>query len=145
MHEESQREILGMPVWPVLRANLWHATSVEASAGIIGEGMIRFGNEGVGYTNGFCRMNGGISLFDFSNSLEDIAPHWPPPCRERAGSSPALLLLGRRREAHQSGHPEASAATTSNPRSVSVKPLTHRAQVKRTAPAVDCAALARRP
>jgi hypothetical protein len=76
MYEESQREILSMPVWPMLRGNLWHATSVEASAGIIGEGVIRLGNEGVGYTNGFCRMNGWISLFDFSNSLEDIASQW---------------------------------------------------------------------
>lgn len=41
MHEEDQREIEAMGVWPVLRGNLWHATSVAKSAGIIKDSEIR--------------------------------------------------------------------------------------------------------
>jgi hypothetical protein len=37
MDEEDQQQLLRMKVWPELRGRLWHATSVEASAGIIHE------------------------------------------------------------------------------------------------------------
>lgn len=72
MHEEDQREIEAMGVWPVLRGNLWHATSVARSAGIIKDGEIRIGDTST-YKNSHCYKMGCVSLFDFSEPLEQIA------------------------------------------------------------------------
>ena len=72
MHEDDQREIEAMGVWPVLRGNLWHATSVERSAGIIKDSEIRIGDTST-YKNSHSYKMGCVSLFDFSESLEDIA------------------------------------------------------------------------
>jgi hypothetical protein len=76
MYEEEQKEVLTLPVWPILRGRLWHATSETRAASIFRDGVIRLGEEGVGYPNGHCRMNGSISLFDFSGRLEDVASQW---------------------------------------------------------------------
>jgi hypothetical protein len=76
MYENDQAEILALPVWPLLWGHLWHATSIAASAAINSEGVIRVGDDGVGYAIGHCRMNDCVSLFDFSGPLEDIASQW---------------------------------------------------------------------
>lgn len=72
MYEEDQREIEAMAVWPVLRGNLWHATSIASGGAIITEGAIRIGDNSA-YKGSHCHKMGCVSLFDFSESLEDIA------------------------------------------------------------------------
>ena len=59
-------------MWPVLRGSLWHATSIEKSAAIIDEGVIRIGDTST-YRSSHCHKMGCVSLFDFSEPLEDIA------------------------------------------------------------------------
>lgn len=72
MYEEQQREIEAMGVWSVLRGNLWHATSIAKAAVIIDDGVIRIGDTST-YKSSHCHKMGCVSLFDFSEPLEDVA------------------------------------------------------------------------
>jgi len=75
LYEEEQREIEAMRVWPTLRGNLWHATSIGKSAGILSEGAIRIGDTST-YKNSYCHKLGYVSLFDFTEPLEQIASQY---------------------------------------------------------------------
>lgn len=75
MHEDEQREIEAMGVWPTLRGRLWHATSVAGSSLIIGEGVIRIGDNSA-YKTSHCHKMGCVSLFDFTEPLEQIASQY---------------------------------------------------------------------
>jgi hypothetical protein len=72
MYEEAQQEIEAMAVWPALRGNLWHATSVAKADAIIRDGVVRIDDTST-YRSSHCHKMGCVSLFDFSEPLEQIA------------------------------------------------------------------------
>ena len=63
---------LPAPLWLLLDGQLWHATGCDGLRGIIAEGEIKvgFGNR---YIGSFCRNQGGVSLFDFGPTAENVA------------------------------------------------------------------------
>jgi hypothetical protein len=63
----------GLPesLWLQLAERLWHATDRTGLSGIISNGEIKVGF-GKRYRGSFCRHQGGVSLFDFGPSAEDL-------------------------------------------------------------------------
>ena len=63
---------LPAPLWSHLDGQLWHATDCDGLHGIIAENEIKvgFGNR---YIGSFCRNQGGVSLFDFGPTAENVA------------------------------------------------------------------------
>lgn len=63
----------GLPetLWSRLDGRLWHATSCTRLKGIISDRELRVG-VGNRYTNSFCRYYGGVCLFDFGPTAENI-------------------------------------------------------------------------
>lgn len=71
---------LPVEIWPVLAGKLWHATHVDKALAIIADCEIR-PNAPSTYPNGYCRSQGGISLFDFrgpeDNAVKALLCSWP--------------------------------------------------------------------
>lgn len=71
---ETPRLDLGPPeLWKKLRGHMWHATSFKSAREIVASAAIRHDMNRDGFKNGYCRVNGGVSLFDFSDTEERIA------------------------------------------------------------------------
>ncbi len=75
-HERQQAEVQALKFWPLLRGNIWHATSFDGARGILKDGAIRHDIDRAEYGKSFCQALGGISLFDFTAPLEDIASQY---------------------------------------------------------------------
>lgn len=60
------------PLWSHLDGQLWHATNCDGLRGIIAEGEIKVGFSNR-YKGSFCRNQGGVSLFDFGPTAENVA------------------------------------------------------------------------
>jgi hypothetical protein len=58
-------------LWSELDGRLWHATSQDGLKGILEDGQIRPA-VGQRYTGSFCRSLGGVCLFDFGVSAENV-------------------------------------------------------------------------
>jgi hypothetical protein len=73
MYECEQAEILQLPFWHLLQGNLWHAMSLKSARSILKERAIRHDTDDPSYPTSFCRSQGGISLFDFTGTIEHVA------------------------------------------------------------------------
>ena len=73
LRKESKLDNPGLPeaLWSQLDGRLWHATKRDGLHGIVAnkEIGVAIGNR---YVGSFCRNQGGVSLFDFGPTSEDI-------------------------------------------------------------------------
>lgn len=71
--ETSRLDLDPPALWGHLRGKLWHATSLKSAGAIIASGSIRPDMKVDRFKTAFCRVHGGVSLFDFSDTEENIA------------------------------------------------------------------------
>jgi len=64
MSEDDGERALSPEIWPALANKLWHATHIDVAQRIVADGEIK-PNAPPKYLRGYCRSQGGISLFDF--------------------------------------------------------------------------------